>query len=159
MLKKIRMKLESVQYDPPDPTGQDGECQEEPLRLVQHLDARLRETADEIFITYDEPDEDATGRVQVQLCFRKDDPGTVTLSRSGLQRYVLVFSEGQRCASEYAIGGMHMDLVVVTKRLSNRIMSHGKLHLEYSLELQGCANGRRIIDIRLDPPKSPLCEY
>ena len=76
----------------------------------------------------------------------------LTLTRNGAQNYVLVFNEKQRCSSEYQLGSMSLELAIATRKLSNTLQENGKLHLEYIVELQGCSNGLRVIDIRLDQP-------
>lgn len=162
MLKKVHMTLHSVQYEPPEepliPAATPPKAPP-PVRMVQNLVARYRETDDEISLSYDEPDESAEGRVQVQLFFAKSAPETVTLARSGLQRYVLTFCQGSRCSSEYSVAGMGMEITAVTRSLKNTILSDGKLHIEYHLELQGCDNGKRIVDITISPFADTIKEY
>ncbi len=161
MLKKVHMTLRSVQYDPPEepmlPLSKPKESK--PVHTVQNVVARYRETDDEVSLSYDEPDEGAEGKTQVQLFFSKSDPKTVTLARSGMQQYALVFREGGRCVSEYVVAGMGMEMTVATRRLQNTLAQDGCLHLEYTLELQGCNNGKRIIDIRIQPHIDTLREY
>ena len=151
MLKKVQINLTSIQYDPPENIG-DNEKTPEPLTVTQSLPARWRETDDEISLSYTEPDPDTKDGAQVQLYFIKSDPATLTLTRNGAQNYVLVFNEKQRCSSEYQLGSMSLELAIATRKLSNTLQENGKLHLEYIVELQGCSNGLRVIDIRLDQP-------
>jgi len=155
MLKKVQISLQSIQYDPPEQIGGD-EKTPEPVTVTQNLTARWRETDDEISLSYTEPDPDTKDGAAVQLYFLKNDPTTVTLTRNGAQNYVLIFNEKQRCSSEYQLGSMSLELAIATRKLSNTLQENGKLHLEYVVELQGCSNGLRIIDIRLDPPLSGI---
>ena len=155
MLKKVQISLQSIQYDPPEKIG-DNEKTPEPISITQNLPARWRETEDEISLSYTEPDPDTKDGAQVQLYFLKKDPTTLTLTRNGAQNYVLVFNEQQRCSSEYQLGNMSLELAIATRRLTNTLHKDGKLHLEYVVELQGCSNGLRIIDIRLDDPLSGI---
>ena len=155
MLKKVYITLQSLQYDPPEERG-GNEKTPDPISITQHLPARWRETADEISLSYTEPDPDTKEGAQVQLYFLKNEPETITLTRNGAQNYVLVFNEQQRCSSEYQLGNMSLELAIATRSLANSLREDGTLHLEYVIELQGCSNGLRIIDIRLDEPLSDI---
>ncbi|MBQ7337362.1 MAG: DUF1934 domain-containing protein [Clostridia bacterium] len=154
------MTFTALQYEPSVGVSEKDEASE-PVSIVQHLSARFRETAQEVSLSYDEPDENSRPSARVQLYFTKSDPNTITLTRSGAQNYVLVFCEGRRHASEYLLPEMNIELSVVTRRLHNALLSEGSLHLEYSVELQGCSDGLRVIDIRLDDPSevTALREY
>jgi uncharacterized beta-barrel protein YwiB (DUF1934 family) len=157
MLKKVQLTLISLQYDPPEP---DQTEPTPPTRIEQHTVARLRQTDDQIALTYDEPDESGNGDVQVRLQFSTKEPQTVTLTRGGAQSYQLLFCDGKRSRTEYAIAGMSFDICAVTRRLQNHLLTDGTLHLEYTIELQGCSNGVRIIDIKIeDCPPPVLREY
>jgi uncharacterized beta-barrel protein YwiB (DUF1934 family) len=149
MLKKVQMTLQSTQYDPPKVNGGD-ERTPDPVSITQQISARWRETGDEISLSYEEHDPDGGGTVAVQIYFAKCDPNTVTISRSGAQKYALLFQENGRSVSEYSVAGLELELAIVTRRLCNRLAENGTLHLEYVIEVQGENSGLRIIDIRLD---------
>ncbi len=159
MLKKVQLTIKSLQYGPPDEAASDNV--QPPVSNEQHVSARWREDEHAVSLTYDESDEEGKETVQMQFYFKKSDPGTVTLSRSGSQRYQLLFRHGQRCTSDYSVGGMRLEICAVTRRLQNRLRTNGTLHLEYTIELQGCSNGVRIVDLSVEDaaPVAPLREY
>ena len=150
MLKKVQISIQSIQYQPPEPHTDDDEL-EQPETILQKTSASWRETDEELSLTYTDPDEQSQGEVRMQFFFRKDDPQTVTLTRSGNSYYQLLFCEGRRCSCDYNVGGMMIKLTTHTTSLQNRLLEDGTLHLEYMLELQGCSNGKRVIDIQVEP--------
>ena len=156
MLKKINLSIRSIQYSPP---GVD----DAPLRVEQLVTARLRENESEVSLSYREPpaEGEQNGGADIQIYFAKSAPSTVSLTCSGTQRYTLVFCQGQPYTGEYSLCGINFDLRVQTHRLKNTLLLDGRLHMEYTIEVGGEPNGKRIITLTILPDniKMPIREY
>ena len=97
------------------------------------------------FLRYKESE--ATGLEGTTTIIRVDDPGTVSLIRTGATRMKLTFVEGRRHVTRMELPFGTVDVSVFTSAVRTGISSlGGEVHLGYSVEL----NSREPTNSRLD---------
>jgi uncharacterized beta-barrel protein YwiB (DUF1934 family) len=97
------------------------------------------------FLRYKESE--ATGLEGTTTIIRVDDPGTVSLIRTGATRMKLTFIEGRRHVTRMELPFGTVDIGVFTSAVQAGLSDHGgEVHLGYSVEM----NSREPTNSRLD---------
>lgn len=105
-----------------------------------------------LVFSYDETELTGMEGASTSVSFREDDPGIVTMMRTGTVRTVLAFEEGRRNICAYETDFFPIELTVHTYVLKNSLTaSGGELYIDYVLEMQGGAfeRSRFRMDVRL----------
>ena len=93
-----------------------------------------------VTLAYDDAIDDAELPVPTKLSFAEDEPGLVTLERSGFMRSLMVFEAGKRHRATYRtpLGGFEM--TVFSRTVENALSADGgTLTLDYAVEFRGAA--------------------
>ena len=93
-----------------------------------------------VTLAYDDAIDDAERPVPTKLSFAANEPGIVTLERSGFMRSVMVFEAGARHRATYKtpLGGFEM--TVFSRSVENALTADGgTLTLDYAVEFRGAA--------------------
>jgi len=163
--ERVRLKIESVTYQCPPPEAfresdvvyEEGES-EFPVDIE---DAALRAMSAEgedfgpqryelvtegsynfssgrITITYDESELLDIPGTLTQVTFRKDEPCSVAIVRSGAVKSMFVLEEGRHHLCEYDVGFMRIPMCFYARRVKNTVSrGSGIIELDYSIEMNG----------------------
>ena len=94
---KVKILIKSQQIDIDDPS---------PYVIEFATDGKIKDDGDTVTIKYDEYlEEDTNSVAHTSLMFSRNNPGTVTLSRSGAVRSTCVFTEGEdtKCSIQWIL--------------------------------------------------------
>ena len=148
MLKKVRIKILSMQTEIPAHLFEQGTDTEEALPEAQvvelSLEGVLRDDGDTVFITYREGELSGMGNSKTTISYQKKDKGIVSMHREGDVRTALVFETGKRHICIYGTPVMPFEVAVLTKKVDNALEEKGLLALDYTVELKG-ANAQRTV--------------
>lgn len=122
----------NVLSDAPD---MDAECE----KVEFYTEGELTLGSDGRFcLSYDESEITGMEGSVTSVNFNTNEPGLVTLMRTGAFRMAMVFERGARHICTYMTPYMPIEMVVVTKKLENNLTeSGGELVCEYSIEANG----------------------
>lgn len=163
MLKKVRIVIKTTQKETngtlfEDARGgivTDAAC--EPQVLEMTASGSYYDDGTRISISYREGEQTGMKNARTTISFQKNDPGLVTMTRDGEVRTALCFEEGRRHISVYQTPYMPFEVAVKTKRVKNRIVENGTLHLDYTVELKGANAEHTDFSLTLLPDiKKPL---
>ncbi len=88
------------------------------------------------------------------ISFDRDNPGLITLLRTGTVETVLVFEAGQRNCCAYSTPEINFEVTVRTWDLRNELTEDGgELELDYSLEFRGASTEHTNISISVNVVK------
>lgn len=115
---------------------------EESQQMEVFCDGRLRLTADEFSLTYEETELTGMEGTESQLSFRRADRGLLTMLRTGSVTTALVFEKGKRHICVYQTPYMPFEVCVHTLNIDNRLAVDdgqlgGVLELDYVVEIRG----------------------
>ncbi|MCI8331317.1 MAG: DUF1934 domain-containing protein [Clostridiales bacterium] len=104
---------------------------------------------DQISVSYKEPETEGMGDTETTLFFKRSDPQTVNLYRTGAVKSDLVFNvERGRQTCVYQTEIAPFMLAIVTKKLSNSLTADGgTIHLDYKIEINNMNVERTILDL------------
>jgi len=127
---KVKILIKSQQIDIDDPS---------PYVIEFATDGKIKDDGDTVTIKYDEYLEEDTNNVaHTSLMFSRNNPGTVTLSRSGAVRSTCVFTEGERHKMLYTMDIGTLEFGVLTRNLQNTIKNKsGNIRMKYDTEVRG----------------------
>lgn len=124
------------------------ESEPEVETIEMDSEGTLRVCDDRIEIEYFETELTGMEGACTSISFERDDPGLVTMLRTGTVETVLVFEEGQRNRCTYSTPEMNFELTVRTWDLRNDMTEDGgELELDYSLEFHGVSTEHTKITI------------
>lgn len=95
-----------------------------------------------IEIVYEESEITGMEGSSTSLHFSADDPGLVSMIRSGNVSTSLVFEQGKRHHCVYNTPIMPFEICVRTHKVRNTLLENGRLELDYMIEIRG-ANAER----------------
>lgn len=168
MLKRIRIKIESERYEageslfyPPMPASytlsEPEEPDEETDRVELTTEARYRDDGTRVFISYEENECSGMKGSTTTLSFRKNEPGILSMTRTGALRVALLFEAGRRHTCVYQTPLMPFEVCVSAKKVQNDIEKSGTLYLDYLVELRGAQAERTKFKLTLLPYfKTPI---
>ena len=126
----VKILIKSQQTDIDDPS---------PYVIELTTDGKLVDDGEKVTIKYDEyVEEDSSSVAHTSLTFSKNNPGIVTLSRSGAVQSSCVFSEGERHKMLYTMDVGTIEFGVLTRNLENTIKNKsGNIRMKYDTEVRG----------------------
>ena len=151
--RNIKMKIRSLRYDveesffsslAEDITASDAELGEEITGTFDEEDAI--ELATEgvmniddkcVELVYEESEITGMEGSTTAIRFELDNPGFVTIYRTGSVSTTLAFERGKRHHCAYNTPIMPFEICVRTIKVENNILSEGKLKLDYVIEIRG----------------------
>lgn len=93
---------------------------------------------------------DGENEQTTEISFEKNNPGLVTICKSGLATTVMTIESGKRHSCVYRTPFMDFEMRVHALRVDNSVTAEGgKLRLDYALEIRGAAAHRTIMEITL----------
>ena len=105
-----------------------------------NTEGTVERTDGNLVFSYDETELTGMEGSRTSVSFREDDPGVVTMMRTGSVRTVLAFEEGRRNICAYETDFFPIELTVHTYVLRNSLTADGgELYIDYVLEMQGGA--------------------
>lgn len=158
MLKKVRIHIKTERVESrttlfpaaateprqaPDDT--------EPERLEMTVEGVLREDATHVYLSYKEGDLTEMGDTTTTISYQKDTPKLVSITRNGAVKSTLVFEEKTRHITVYETPFMPFEIATYAKRVENDLLSTGKLHMNYSVQIKGANAEQTDITLTLLP--------
>lgn len=112
----------------------------------------LTDDGERIEIKYSEPEDGGMGNTATQISFDNEEPGIITLFRSGDVSSALVFEEGKRHMCSYRTPELSFEICVKSELVKNNITSEGgELELDYFLEFHGASAEHTVMNITVSP--------
>lgn len=112
-------------------TNKDGE------KFVMTTEGELDVEGDFVYLSYDETEITGMEGSKTRIEFSKEAPGIITMTRSGSVTTVLVFEQYKRHICVYQTPYMPFEVCVNTMIVDNKLLSDGKIYLDYMVELRG----------------------
>ena len=111
-----------------------------------------------VTLSYTETELSGMEGAKTSVVFDKGQEGLVTMMRSGPVNTALVFEAGSRHICVYQTPYMPFELCVHTLAVDNRLLSEGRLDLDYIIEFRGAKAEHNIFTLTvkdsLDHPRS-----
>ncbi len=150
MLKRVRVRIETERYEvggslfyPPMPPSYTPPEEEENVscaeadRVELLTEARYRDDGTRVSISYEEGELSGMKGSTTTLSFTKNEPGLLSMTRTGAVRTALLFECGRRHTCIYNTPLMPFEVCVATRKVQNEIETGGTLYLDYLVELRG----------------------
>lgn len=173
MLKKVMIRICSRRGDVADemfdymfgeneeeegglPATDDEEDVEEDAPLEVSMEGKLYVTGGEVRLSYTESEMTGMEGAKTTVYFRENEPNLITMMRSGPVNTALVFEEKSRHICAYQTPFMPFELCVHTLKVDNRLLSEGKLYLDYVIEFRGAKAEHNLFELTIfDAPDRP----
>lgn len=121
-----------------EPVSDEDLGDEGPQRLEQVMLATFSEENGRVTISYDDSEILELPPTLTQITFTRDEPGLVSIIRSGGLKSMITVEEGRRHSGEYRFGPYSMPMAFYGRRVRNGIADgEGTLELEYAVEMSG----------------------
>ena len=134
----------------------DDEEGEEDVPLEISMEGKLYVTGGEVRLSYTETEMTGMEGAKTTVYFHEDEPGLITMMRSGPVNTALVFEEKCRHICAYQTPFMPFELCVHTLKVDNRLLSEGKLYLDYIIEFRGAKAEHNLFELSIfDAPDRP----
>ena len=88
--------------------------------------------------------------------FDRNEPGMISMIRSGTVSTALIFEEDQRHYSVFDTPLSTFQLCTYTELVENKLLSEGKIRLEYIIEIRGAQAERCHMDISVRDDINPF---
>lgn len=161
MLKKVRIQITTERreikgslFETPTgqflPTGAPPK-EAEPERLELMMEGRYHDDGTRVSISYKESEISGMEGATTTVFFQKNEPGLVTMTRTGTVRTALVFEAGCRHHCIYETPIMPFEVAVDTRSVENALEASGYLRLDYTVELRGANAERTRFEMRILP--------
>ena len=108
---------------------------------------------DEVNITFSDPFAEEVGDSLTVINFRADDPGTVSVMRSGSVGSILVLEEGKTHVSAFETPAGAVEARVFSRRVVNTVSpvtGRGEMRLDYSVSVAGSLPIRSVMKVRAE---------
>lgn len=126
----------------------------EPIELI--MEGRLLTGSDRVELVYEESELSGMEGSLTTIGFRRQEPGLISMLRTGLVNTALVFEEGKRHFCIYHTPFSDFEICVYTRRVDNRLLTEGVITLDYLMEIHGAQaeHTRMTVTVRplTDPP-------
>lgn len=107
-------------------------------------------SGERISVSYKEAELSEDGECITEISFQKDDPGCITITRSGSLSAAFVIEEGKRQYSVYNTPYGALEMCVYARRVENSVSeSGGALLLDYAVELKGMTAQRTKMRVKV----------
>ncbi len=107
----------------------------EPTDLL--VEGRLVTTPKRVELLYEESELTGMEGSVTSIGFDRDQPGLISMIRTGRVETALVFEQGKRHFSVYDTPLSSFQVCVHTLRVENDLLKSGKLYLDYLVEIHG----------------------
>lgn len=111
-------------------------------------------TAETVVISYHETELSGMEGTTSTITYRTDDPGLVTMLRSGTVRTALTFRAHHRTVCTYDTPYMPFQIAIHALVVDNRLSTDGELVLDYLIEIKGGVAERCTMRITIGETKS-----
>lgn len=99
-------------------------------------------------VSYDETELTGMEGAHTVLEFTTEEPGAVTMTRSGSASTSMIFKENSRCMSTYETGVFPLEMCITTKSVENTLdMNGGKIIIDYTVEIHGVCMERTYLTV------------
>lgn len=99
-------------------------------------------------VSYDETELTGMEGAHTVLEFTAEEPGTVTMTRSGSASTSMIFKENSRCMSTYETGVFPLEMCITTKSVENSLdINGGKIIIDYTVEIHGVCMERTYLTV------------
>lgn len=104
-----------------------------------------------VTVAYDESELTGMAGSRTTIIHRSDDPGLVTMIRSGMVNTALTFRAHHRSVCTYDTPYMPFQIGIHGIAVDNRIVSDGVLVLDYIIEIRGARAERTRMEMKISP--------
>ena len=123
------------------------EQERETLEMITQGFVRMR--GGRVEIVYDEGELSGMEGSQTVISYVPDEPGTVSMIRTGAVSTALVFERGVRHLCTYETPYMPLQIGVFALSVDNRLESEGEIALDYLIEIRGAQAERCKMTLRV----------
>ena len=107
----------------------------EPTHLM--VEGRLVTSPSRVELVYEEGELSGMEGSVTSVGFERNNPGLVSMIRTGTVETALIFEQGKRHISVYDTPISSFEVCVQTLRVENRLLRDGILQLDYLIEIHG----------------------
>ena len=107
----------------------------EPTDLI--VEGRLVTNEQRVELVYEEGELSGMEGSVTAIGFDRATPGLISMIRTGTVATALVFEEGKRHFSVYDTPYSSFQVCVHTLRIENALLTEGRIHLDYLIEIHG----------------------
>ncbi len=167
MLKKVMIHLMSRRgdaanelfdyiFEESEAMENEPEDEEDDAPMEISTEGKLRVRDGEVRLSYEETELTGMEGATTIVSFREENPELVTMMRSGTVNTALVFEEKSRHICAYQTPYMPFELCVHTLKVDNRLLSDGKIFLDYIIEFRGAKAEHNLFELTItDAPDRP----
>ena len=160
--EEVRIKIKSVLYEVTASLfSDDGDEEEaleralpvedeiEPEELLISSIGRLKREDGRFEVSYDETEATGMEGSVTSVSFAEDQPGIISMMRSGSVSTALVFEEHKRHHCIYNTPYMPFEICVHTLKVENKLLEEGTLSLDYVIEIRGAQAERTKFNMQI----------
>lgn len=115
----------------------------EPVSMNVICDGVITEEDGNVFIEYEEHLSKEGEMTRTKLFWKKEEPKSVSMFRTGEVSMACLFSDGERCACSYKTQDLTLEFFIVTKSVKNTLsLSGGSIGVSYNMEVKGITVSR-----------------
>ena len=156
--KKVRVKIYSRITDltaihiAEKMLGEEGAIEAAEDDIIEYsADGFINDKGNVLELSYEESADMGMENTKTTLIFKKDEPNTVNMVRTGENAAGLIFSDKEKrqpCA--YNVGGYSFNFCIYTRSISNTVTTEGgAIKLDYVIEVQGTKTQRNRFEIKV----------
>ncbi len=155
MLKKVRIRIITDRAEAAVglfentvmPLGESGA----PEHSEMTVEGRYHDDGTRVAISYDESELSGMEGSRATISYQKNEPGVITMLRTGSVKTALLFEEGRCHQCVYQTPIAPFDVCVQTDEVNNSLEGVGALYLDYTVELRGAQPQRTKMTLTLLP--------
>ncbi len=155
MLKKVRIRIFTDRTEVPVDLYENKASAPVADAVPEHseisVEGRYHDDGRRVAISYDEGALSGLEGSRVTISYQKDEPGTVSMLRTGSVKTALLFEAGRRHEAVYQTPLAPFTVCVQTARVDNALEAMGALELDYLVELKGAQAEHTKMRILLSP--------
>ena len=115
----------------------------EPVSMNVICDGVITEEDGNVCIEYEEHLSKDGEVTRTKLFWKKEEPKSVSMFRTGEVSMACLFSSGERCACSYKTQDLTLEFFIVTKSVKNTLsLSGGSIGVSYNMEVKGITVSR-----------------
>ena len=115
----------------------------EPVSMNVICDGVITEENANVCIEYEEHLSKDGEMTRTKLFWKKEEPKSVSMFRTGEVSMACLFSSGERCACSYKTQDLTLEFFIVTKSVKNTLsLSGGSIGVSYNMEVKGITVSR-----------------
>ena len=115
----------------------------EPVSMKVICDGGITEEDGNVCIEYEEHLSKDGETTRTKLFWKKEEPKSVSMFRTGEVSMACLFSSGERCACSYKTQDLTLEFFIVTKSVKNTLsLSGGSIGVSYNMEVKGITVSR-----------------